>query len=85
MNPLLIINAPTCWHVGRLFFGVGLLFIVCRQVFYLVDDVLELALGLEVKAETADGADDATYASSPEYSVGKGTAMKLIDFVQEPA
>ena len=56
-----------------------------RQVFYLVDDFLILALGSEVDAETADGADDATYASTPEESVANGTAMKLIGLVQEPA
>ena len=42
--------------------------LLCGEVFDLVDDVLELALGLEVKTETADGADDATNASAPEES-----------------
>ena len=42
--------------------------LLCGEVFDLVDDVLELALGLEVKTETADGADDATNATAPEES-----------------
>ena len=40
-------------------------FLLSRQVFDLVDDVLILTLGLEIETETADGADDATYASIP--------------------
>jgi hypothetical protein len=36
--------------------------ILCCQVFYLVDDVLILALGLEVEGESPDGSNDATDA-----------------------
>ena len=56
---------PPC-IVRRFNIKSGLLF--CGDVFDLVDDVLELMLGLEVKTETADGADDATNATAPEES-----------------
>ena len=59
--------------------------LLAGQVFNLVDDVLILALGLEVEAETTDGANDTTYATTPEESVVYGAAMNLIDLVQEPA
>ena len=46
-----------------------LLLIISCKIFDLIDDVLIFALGLEVETETADGADDATYATTPEESV----------------
>jgi hypothetical protein len=46
--------------------------ILCCQVFYLVDDVLILALGLEVEGESPDGSNDAANASCPEEAVEKG-------------
>ena len=55
-----------------------------RQVFYLVDDVLILALGSEINAETADGTDDAADATTPEDPAAKGATMKLVGLVQEP-
>ena len=54
------------------------------KVFDLVDDILILALGPEVEAETADGADEATNATTPEESVADGASMNLIDLVEKP-
>ena len=58
----------TCNERILLFILSTMALLFCGEVFDLVDDVLELALGLEVKTETADGADDATNATAPEES-----------------
>ena len=50
----------------------GSLFI-CRQVVYLVDDVLILALGLKVNRETNNGSDGSTYTTRP---IRRGYMMK---------
>ena len=45
--------------------------LLCCQILYLVDDVLILALGLEVELDAANSTDDASYAAAPEETVGK--------------
>ena len=57
----------------------------CCQVFYLVDDVLILALGLEVDLDANDGADDTSDTTAPEEAIVKVTSLNLIDLVEEPS
>ena len=58
---------------------------VCRQVFYLVDDVLILALGLEVNRETNNGSDGSTYTTRPEQGVHQQVVVLLVNLVGEPS
>ncbi len=47
---------------------------ICRQVFYLVDDVLILALGLKVNRETNNGFDGSTYTTRPKQVIIGGSS-----------
>ena len=71
-------NRPNdlCTNCRRIFF--------CK-VFYLVDDVLILALGLEMHLDAKESADDATNTTAPEESVVKISSLNLIVLVEEPA
>ena len=58
---------------------------VSRQVFYLVDDVLILALGLKVNRETNYGSDGSTYTTRPEQGVHQQVVVLLVNLVGEPS
>ena len=53
------------------------------EVFYLVDDFLILALGLEVETEADNCTGDSSDAASPEGSCKVGFVVQ-IEFIEEP-
>ena len=76
---------PTCADSGGwLMPNKGSLF-VSRQVFYLADDVLILALGLKVNRETNYGSDGSTYTTRPEQGVHQQVVVLLVNLVGEPS
>ena len=58
---------------------------VSRQVFYLVDDVLILALGPEVHRKSDDGSNNAANAAAPKEGVVCSASLNLIGLVHKPA
>ena len=55
------------------------------EVLYLVDDLLILALGLEVEVDASDGANDTTDAATQEKTIVYAASIDLIDLVEEPS
>ena len=56
-----------------------------RDVLYLVDDVLILALGLEVHLESTDGSDDTSTTTAPEKRIAQVVTVSEINLVYKPA
>ena len=54
------------------------------QVFYLVENLLILALCLEMHAEADDGTDDAAYDAGIDESLALVTAL-LVGLIEEPS
>lgn len=49
----------------------------------MVNDVLILVLSLQVYSDSANSANDASYAAAPEETLGQGGVVLLVELIKE--